>query len=36
MALSEKQQANIYVKVAGTLMVALLVFGGLHIAGVLR
>ncbi len=36
MALSEKQQAAVYVKVAGTLMVALIVFGSLHLAGVLR
>jgi hypothetical protein len=30
------KSADIYVKVAGTLMVVLLIFGGLHIFGVLR
>jgi hypothetical protein len=37
MATNEAQKAaDIYVKVAGTLMVVLLIFGGLHIFGVLR
>jgi hypothetical protein len=31
-----QKSADIYVKVAGTLMVVLLIFGGLHIFGVLR
>lgn len=30
------KSADLYVKFAGTLMVALLIFGGLHIFGVLR
>jgi len=30
------RSAQIYVKIAGTLMVALLVFGSLHMAGILR
>jgi hypothetical protein len=30
------RSAEIYVKVAGTLMVVLLIFGGLHIFGFLR
>jgi len=30
------KSADIYVKVAGTLMVVLLIFGGLHTFGVLR
>lgn len=34
MAISEQQQAGMYVKVAGTLMVILLVFGGLQLAGI--
>lgn len=30
------RSGQIYVRVAGTLMVCLLIFGGLHMAGVLR
>ena len=30
------KSSQIYVRVAGTLMVALLIFGGLHMAGILR
>jgi hypothetical protein len=36
MALSEAQQRNIYIKVAGTLMVLLLLYGALMLAGVVR
>ena len=37
MAANENQKsADLYVKVAGTLMVVLLIFGGLHLSGVLR
>lgn len=30
------RSARIYVRVAGILMVCLLIFGGLHMAGILR
>ena len=30
------RSAQIYVGIAGTLMVCLLIFGGLHMAGILR
>ncbi len=36
MAISEQQQASMYVKIAGTLMVVLLVFGALQLAGIMR
>jgi hypothetical protein len=36
MALSEAQQRNIYVKVVGTLMALLLLYGVLTLAGVVR
>ena len=36
MAISEQQQASMYVKIAGTLMVVLLVFGALQLAGIIR
>ncbi len=36
MAMTEQRQAELYVKVAGALMVILLVYGALSITGVIR
>jgi hypothetical protein len=36
MAISEQQQAGIYVKVAATLMVLMLAYGALQLAGFMR
>jgi hypothetical protein len=36
MAISEQQQASLYVKVAATLMVVMLTYGALQLAGFMR
>jgi hypothetical protein len=36
MAISEQQQASMYVKVAATLMVVMLTYGALQLAGFMR
>ena len=36
MAITEQRQSDLYVKVAGVLMVLLLIYGALSIVGVIR
>jgi len=36
MAMTQQRQADLYVKIAGALMVILLIYGALSITGVIR
>ena len=36
MAMTEQRQSELYVKIAGLLMIALLVYGALSLVGVIR